>query len=369
MVLLEFQVAVGKKARTFKRPKKGPKPTKTERFPLTRFRGRAEYVTESDLIGCRDQLVSLEETTWYDVGWKLERLRDKLAADNVLDSDLIAELRDVFRLWNDKFYESYRERCPPLKMLLRAHSITEPPTATNLYAMSSELNKLGHAGRDASTAQQEYRNLRQLATSVLAETLRPDEKDTLQIRISKLDRQIREKEGEYVSLAEAEPQLRERFADASASFAQFQLVDFLRKHRNRLTPLRVANAIAGLPYVGWRQSAKRCTGCRCQYANGLQYRTLKFILSTAGSRPWQTDISKVIEKRVYGKKSLDPSVTSELKRNWPSLRSAIETVLATETKDELAPRPYRIASQYFRRIKNPSQIDSIVAQIDRVISR
>lgn len=361
-------MAVSNKKTTIKWRKGKRRQAKTgENSVLTRFPGRTEYVGNDDLISCRDALVGVIENAWCDVGWRLERLRDAVTANNLRDSDAIGELRQALRFWNQEFYSL---RCPPIQLLLTEGSVTTQFTATQLRAMSQEPVRIGHAKREVSGALQEYRNLHQLANSaLLPKTLRLYEADVLRRRIAKLAILIADKEVEYQTLVEAEPRVREQYRQACSSFAQMELLDFLRQRRNKLTPVRIANAIAGLPFISWRQSAKRCTPQKCGAANGHLYRTVTFIVRSVESRAWQTDLATSIGKKVYAKHPTDASVISELRHNWPSLKAAIELVLSSEAKDDSAPRPYRIAAEYLRLVQNPSQADRIVDQIDRVLSR
>ena len=70
-----------------------------------------------------------------------------------------------------------------------------------------------------------------------------------------------------------------------AGFARKEILSFLKSKRYELTPLHLANAIAGLPYMGWRQSMRRSSKRPSKSANGLHFQIFKALrLITANAR-------------------------------------------------------------------------------------
>jgi len=340
-------VAVPVKRQRFKRRKKV---AHNEKKLLTR-RGPKEHVRIEDLISSRNRLVSLLEATWCDSIWNLENLRG---------TGTRADVRRAVQIWDQDYY---REEFV-VKMLLRPSS-EDPPRTTKLKAMNNQLIQLRHAIRDSSDTRQQHLNLLNRTKSAFAAELRKEQRDLLSEKTAKLEKYIVDEENTCASMANTPAELQEVLFDGYASFAQEQLLDFLEKHRYRLTPERIANALAGLPFIGWRQSAKKFVKRRCENANGLNYRVHRFIGQIVASRPWQTDLIEHARKMTYRKRQSDSQVASDLQRNWPSLEAAIETVLNTD--HERTARVYRIASEYFRRVSQPTNIDPIIAEIKRIV--
>ena len=52
--------------------------------------------------------------------------------------------------------------------------------------------------------------------------------------------------------------LRAKLKNLEACYAEIEVFKLIQSRNYRLTPQTFANAMAGLPYIGWRQSLKRC---------------------------------------------------------------------------------------------------------------
>lgn len=340
-------MAVTGERERFKRRKKA---ARNEESLLTR-RGPKEHIRIEDLISSRNRLVLLLEATWCDSIWNLENLRGTRTR---------ADVCRALQIWD---LDYYREEFV-VKMLLRTSS-ADPPSSTKLKAMDRQLIQLRHAIQDASNTRQQHLHLLNRTKSAFAAELRNEQRNLISVEIAKLEKYIADEEDRYASMVNSPAALQEVLFDGYASFAQEQLLDFLGKPRYRLTPERIANALAGLPFIGWRQSAKRCVKRRCENANGLNYRVCRFIGQIVASRPWQTDLIEHARKIIHGKRSSDSHVTSDLRRNWPSLQGAIQTVLNTE--HERTARAYKVASEYFRRVSQPTSIDPLIAEIKSIV--
>ena len=90
-------------------------------------------------------------------------------------------------------------------------------------------------------------------------------------------RALAEAEQRRLQLEQKQRTLEARIAEEEAGFAQQELMRFILEGRYELTPLNLANAMAGLPYMAWRQSFKRCMAWECSFANSVMYREFKII--------------------------------------------------------------------------------------------
>jgi hypothetical protein len=158
--------------------------------------------------------------------------------------------------------------------------------------------------------------------------------------------------------------LTEQLADEEAHFAQLELLRFILSLRYSLIPINFANAMAGLPYMGWRQSFKRCRGRECQTVNGIAYRTFR-IIQTAVSRSVDSSESLVDSIRTFLKKAkAEVGFISELKKNWYYLRRAIEDSIAYNPPHDAL--PYRIAAEYQRISCSKTAVDVILEERERL---
>lgn len=92
-------------------------------------------------------------------------------------------------------------------------------------------------------------------------------------RVLKQRRDVLTAAQKMVSESDAEVKAIEaRLSDEQAHYCQQQLLAFIRGKRYECAPRRLANAIAGLPEIGCRQSALRCSALRYQKEPGQAYK-------------------------------------------------------------------------------------------------
>ena len=71
------------------------------------------------------------------------------------------------------------------------------------------------------------------------------------------------------TLSDVVRRLEARLRDLEAPFARQELFRFLKSKRYEVTPLALANAAAGLPYMGWRHSMRKNAEVQSIAANGF----------------------------------------------------------------------------------------------------
>jgi hypothetical protein len=186
-------------------------------------------------------------------------------------------------------------------------------------------------------------------------------------RIVKRARKKRRKEAwkaeqQYRSLSESEPKLRARLIDLEASFARQELFRFLKSKRYALTPLNLANAAAGLPYMGWRQSMRRSTKAPSKIANGLSYQIFKAIRYLAKSANKKTEhaLTTSFRERIPLLPSRYQLPRAELAEKWLYLERAIRK--AYRTKPHPKALHFEITKCYFKQIHSQSQVDIVLAE-------
>ena len=67
------------------------------------------------------------------------------------------------------------------------------------------------------------------------------------------------------------------FTDQEAFVYRTEILDFVRKREYALIPLRLANAIAGLPYISARRSAQRCSRIKSRVARSTTYELFELV--------------------------------------------------------------------------------------------
>jgi hypothetical protein len=161
--------------------------------------------------------------------------------------------------------------------------------------------------------------------------------------------------------------MQEALLDAEAYFARAEVVDFCQSDRYKLTPVNIANAIAGLPYMGWRQSVKRTQPHKPKVANQATMQIFHTIRRIVQSCPRKSELvqhaKQWLEHPVYvSQKSYG---VTELRRDWYYLRSSIKTVLEAGTRTrELH---YAIAREYEDRKVKASNVDRLLEEGHRIV--
>ena len=171
---------------------------------------------------------------------------------------------------------------------------------------------------------------------------------------------------EYEKIERDHKEMQQALLDAEAYFSRVEFVDFCQSDRYRLTPLSIANAIAGLPYMGWRQSVKRSQPHKPLGANGAAMQIFNTIRRIVESCPRKSEMvqhaRQWLEHPVYvSQKSYG---VTELRRDWYYLRSAIKKVLEADTRTREL--PYAIAKEYDDRKAQASNVDRLLEEGHRI---
>jgi len=147
-----------------------------------------------------------------------------------------------------------------------------------------------------------------------------------------------------------------------ASFAQSQLLDFIRSDRYSSTPMSFANAMAGLPLIHWRQSMDRCQKLKDGATNGVVYRRFQIVADVLmRSAANAEEAIEGMNARLIQAKGRDVATLNELAENWYFLRRAIESVFQAERPPKEA-LPYRVFAEYQRLMGCQSPLDVLLKE-------
>ena len=128
--------------------------------------------------------------------------------------------------------------------------------------------------------------------------------------------------------------LRRKLSMQEAYFAQNEVLKFIKSGRNRLDPKRLADAMAGLPLIGCRQSSRLCTKQLCQVWPHFHYMLIKeieriWMLVNSKNRASATNRfrAEIITRRKKSTVEDQTHIDAYLCRNWRYVRFAIEDCL------------------------------------------
>lgn len=308
--------------------------------------GRPVSIDDGRLWGQREFLVGLLESTWSHVGWTLSTIKT------------VADVPSALQEWEERREQNYL-----VKTLLR-------PTDRNASAtaLREHRKRLRHANRrqrDAYDALEKPIDLFERSFRLIAGQYSESQCEAIGEAIKERARALARFGAEYLALQESQKELQEEVLDYEASFARAEVVDFCLSKRYRLTPLNVANAIAGLPDIGWRQSAKRCGAIKRKALKGQSYEIFEVIQRLVNSNTRRSELVRDAEKWLRSARSNGWDGVAELRRRWYYLSRAIRTVL--EQKVQRRKLPFLILQEYWKRRGHPSLVDSAFEEEESIV--
>jgi hypothetical protein len=305
----------------------------------------------------RDALVWLLSVAWPDIGWELPR------------ATTLEELRGALEPWRGHPSEQ------TVVHFLRPTSVGATPE--EIRAMRKTLGEEIKRLRGA----QEW-NDRCLETSHTLELAMNDvQGDQRQAMAMELFGAWGEnkKAREALKLArETETKLTEELRDKEAGFAQAELLDYITKKKYARNPLGLANAMAGLPDLGWPQSHERCSKMTCGQWPAFQFQIVKIIATIWNRRGSYSELPIVqlfrqeidnLSRNVivsyqpaFGSPAINAKrenpLRAHLADNWRSLRLALEEVVGLETHPDRM--PFLIASRFAKNLAKPRTPQDLV---------
>ena len=296
--------------------------------------GRPQVIPDSSLLAQFEHLLFFFEHHWAEVAWDLDRAHSMRAIRSALQRANV---------------NSYRELEPFL------YEPTRKVEHRKLRLMRESLGRLrGRASEVIKEKQELGMKLERIA--LVAKDNPADERIRLvfdQIRQdhSKLAEQLTE-------LQTRQEEVSRELREGEAYFAQTQLLDFIRSERYTLTPFSYAKAMAGMPYVTWRQSAVRCAKLIPKYSPGVEYRKFRIVFKALGKPPRTAMEATRRVKAFLLRQSRRDLAIEKLRQEWYYLHTSIETIYSQKTpRKALA---YQILAEYCRRLTSRSDIDLLM---------
>lgn len=152
---------------------------------------------------------------------------------------------------------------------------------------------------------------------------------------------------------------------AEARFAQVQVLELCQGERYKMNPLKIANALAGLPRIGCRRSSLRCAPWQCPNSGGHLYGLFQEISRIVDSWNWDTDLKARAQRWLKAKRRLVSRATLTLRDDWYYLGPSIEIAMKRRcSREEL---PFRITREYLRRKRSRTPEDRLLEVGDRIV--
>jgi hypothetical protein len=311
-------------------------------------RGGRPTIDDDLLFSHRDGFLALFTSLWGQFGWTLRRVRTR--------EDVVAAFSSI-------------EVPIHLAYLVQLFTRTTASTATGRDAR--------HAKRAVNAAREKAADLER-ALRPLAERVRQTQR-SMERALSKdgkvhedIVRVHRSRLMAYAPLRAQADDLDERLKaleaaqfDAEAAYAQNELLSFL-KGKYKLNPRNLANALAGLPQMGWEQSFKRCGKEKTWLWPSNTYRVFEMIVKCAdeSSDRFLSAMDAAI-LALPNRKPADIQFRRSLCANRLYFRRAIEETAVLPDLGES--RAYRAFDAYMRNISHGrSDDEQLLASLEEL---
>lgn len=308
--------------------------------------GRPERLDDATLRSTRNHLVWLLENTWGQVGWKLQNAKTSV------------QVREALLDW-----QQHRDHQYIVEVLLRPSESAATAKLNELrYRLLIRLNDYLIA---IQKLRQQYDERHQRASRASGQAQSDAEEYAIaKERVRSLENIVKA-EWVYSLLLDLRTNLHQSMRDGHAYFARNEMAQFCKRHRYEVNPLNTANALAGLPFIGFRRSADRCRKWKCDNANGFEYQIFKLFRDIVESRPLHSDLIGHAKQWLQTKHTRESYALSVLRDDWYYLKQAIQTAL--DARPRPRERPFRITREYFQRAATRSELDKILAEGERIV--
>lgn len=308
--------------------------------------GRNLGIEDGRLFDVREHLVWLIETTWDQAGCKLPTINGP------------DEIPTVLQIWKDRSSEHVTSA------LLRSSS--GPANSARLRAQRRDIGKLNEKVRCALEEVEKRVESFERFLRIDAPRLSEGEQIVVDDEIRKRVAEAIHAVNEYFALQDQQKALENLVKDGEAHFARAELVRFCRSKRYRLSSLNIANALAGLPLIGWRQSAKRCKKWKSVGEKGVSFQVFEIIRRIVASNTRRPGLVRDAELWLRNRRTSESAGMADLHKNWYYLRRSIQTELDRGTSRRNLPSA--ISIEYWRRKSSPSTVDLAFAEDEIIVN-
>jgi hypothetical protein len=332
--------------------------------------GRQSPLSDAQLINRRDQLVQYLEGAWGEIGYDLQRARTPQGIPRVFARVKAGGHQTLLA----PFIQGSKAKPDPAK----------------IRALRQQIGKLAEAARKACDKQQRTTELLRQAQMAVSH----GSKENLKIfkqELARCGRQARRARKRYSALRHEFDRLRAELEQVEAAYAQSELLKAIRSRvlkdesarirRYAYVPLNLADAMAGLPYMGWRQSAFRCyredmrqvrlrpkerqKERRCRVANGLWYTIFRMLQGVIEPQKSAAKITSDLERSIAGRnKKQERHVQDFLAENWLFLKRAIQAEYKADSYSKSL--PFRIHAALQKQIQSQSLEDQVLRERERL---
>ena len=321
-------------------------------------KGRGRPTIPSNfLIGSRNAWICLLEEGWPEIGWSLICIRNRRTSGIVDIQRALVCLRDKPNGGlADRVCRDSRE--PAESSQIRRNWKTISGLDPRILEMQAKRNVQERACLEAESA------LKQAEEALKTED--PKVMERIQREITRRRESLDRTTENVAKLQNEREALYRKVIDQESYFCRSELLDFLHSGRYAVKPRPLANTLAGLPHMRWRQSHSRCSKMPYDSEPHLFYQM------------WDT-IRKIWKRR---RTNFDQAPTEFLKtsvinlpkkayvrqllcENWGDLRLAIEESWNSKHPPEYV--PFVITTRFIKLlVRQKNAVERVLADQERL---
>ena len=311
-------------------------------------------IADDFLLWSRNQWRVFFEQCWPEIGWPLSQIRKRR-------SDTIKDVRQVF------VKVAGKPLCDHANAFLRGEP--ERITVQALRKQTIASNGLRYEVQDMQNKRPELQRLCIEAATALSQASE-GENATIQAELVRRIHAVKQHEVGFAAKERECIALENQVRNGEVYLYCSELLNFLQsegKRKRAVTPSNLANALAGLPHMRWRQSDTRCSKMLADafaqhpYAVFLLIERLlrrmgakrgKFLLGA-----FRSELLKTPKKENYPRDSIC--------EQWRDFRLAVEEV--SKSKHQSGFIPYAITSAFLKNVsRQKTSADNVLDAQEKV---
>ena len=318
--------------------------------------GRPPALNDDELRQRRDQLQGIFAAHWPIIGWNLQRARKPLHIADALrplaglnNPTIELLLSDSFKKPMPDGFLLVRQECKRLYSQLAETQRAVSEANTKVIEARNALEQAHNFFAVARDSYSEARKKRKATASFLKERERWLRRcESVQIQLSKREKHL-------IECTEIARGIEKAIKEIQAHFAQTELLSFVLSERYAFSPQTFANAVAGLPHMGWRTSIRRCSPARCETKASINYLIFEAVKSILeGAKPASAEEAASEIRRQISKRNQFGSVKDFIGEDWPGLERAVLAVWNSSIRADS--RPYKITSLFLEALRAPKRV-------------
>jgi hypothetical protein len=272
-------------------------------------RGRPCEIRDEQLEISYKVLLGCLETYWHEIGLKLSTAKTSRNVRNVL-ADFFQGHKSFYRFPFD--LETEKPTTPSHPRYLRRRYRQKSLEVESFRKEYDENRKQVEEGRKALSQAENN----------------PETHEIISEELKKREARFKACAAQFKEMEQSLERLRIDLHKQEAFFAESEIFRFIRNPDRGVTPLSLAKAIAGLPYIGCEQSFRRCARFRDEtrpsYINYLVFKAIRYIVTHWGFPSSPDKVTELFKTKIHSLPKNYNEARDYLKKHWPYLKEGIE---------------------------------------------